>query len=414
MPLNNDTLTPLKQVLEEFDKKLNDINTADQDRGIEMRLFNNELGSLTGLVRTVESGVNTMYTRLNSLEAYYRDLDGDIAQLETNKSKLEATIASLTAVVSGLASRITTLESKVNAPSAPPPAPVPAPTPTPPPVVAPPPVPPPTPPPVIEVIGPVDNSYSRTLTIRPGDYYVRVDQHDTVVDLAGVSHPSLVVEFETGLKNVGVRNGSLKAVRSMRHATDVSNLDRVLLSNLNINNPDDSAISIHGSNVTITNVNASALRYCLYHGGTSDVYGFTMKDCYFVSQGPESTCRLTSVSRASFFNCSFTNGAKHGLRIHGNSTLVTLNSVNIRGAGNGLSIGSMGSQVPGNVIDVLINSTIIDVGGPDRLNLDRSGGLNILRIGSLKVRSPANWDLVSEYKSRCPADWNIAGLEELK
>lgn len=359
MPLNANTLTPLQEVLEDFDRRLNTMNAADQELNLKVR------------------------------------------QLDQDTKSLSALIMSLT-------NRVSLLE----APSAPPSNVVPLPTPPPTPTLVTTPPPTPTPAPVVELIQP-DTRYSNIITPRTGDYWTRITTNDTMIDLGGQSHPLLVIEIAPGLRNVGVRNGSIKRIEGMRTSADQSNLSKVLLSNLNITNPDGSAMTLHGSNITIERVHASALDYCLYLGGTSTENTTRLTDCSFSSQGPQSTCRFTSIVGLIVKESTFINTRTHALRIHGDSSLVTINGVRLMGSGNGLSIGSMGPQVPGNVRDVKIMNTIIDVAGPDRLNLDRQGGLRSLHLESLKVRSPSNWNLVAEYKNQHPSDWIVTGLEEL-
>lgn len=300
-------------------------------------------------------------------------------------------------------SSIKELEARLDA--LPAPAPAPTPNPQPPPIYVPP-APGPLPPPPM-------NNYARTLLPRAGDYWLRIDNHDTLVDLQGSTFENLVIDVAPGLRSVGVINGSLRAINCMRNANDTSNIDRMALSDLTLNNPSGSTIMFHGNNLTLHNVEAHARDYCLYHGGTSLSNVARLTNCNFISQGPEATARFTSVSGLGIQSSVFTNGSKHALRVHGTASGITLDGVSLTGAGNGLCIGAMGVQVPASIADVIIRNSRINVNGPDRLNLARDGSLRRLRIESLAVRSPAGWLLTPEYQNNYPVDWNVTGLVEL-
>lgn len=273
----------------------------------------------------------------------------------------------------------------------------------------------PTPAPVTVTPAPVQSpeTFLRTVVPQPNASWAIIDRDDTVIDLGGASYPNLVVEIAAGVRHVGVRNGTLRAVRGRRNADDTSHINGLILSDLNIHNGQGTAILTHGDDLFLRNVTATAREYCLYHGGTTPTARANLYDCNFTSEGPESTARFTSVSNLRVTSCRLSNGNKHALRVHGSCAVVYVIDTDLVGAGNGLCIGAMGPQVPASINGVWLDGVTVDVRGPDRLNLARDGSLSDLSILNLAVRSPAGWNLVSEYMTNHPASWDVSGLKEL-
>ena len=277
------------------------------------------------------------------------------------------------------------------------------------------PTPAPTPAPVTVTPAPVQSPemYLRTVIPQPNASWAIIDREDTVIDLGGASYPNLVVEIAAGVRHVGIRNGTLRAVRGRRNADDTSHITGLLLADLNIHNGQGTAILTHGDFLAMRNVTATAREYCLYHGGTAQTTGAILFNCNFTSEGPESTARFTGVSSLLVDNCQLSNGHKHALRVHGTCNHITIRDTDLVGAGNGLCIGSMGPQVPASIRRALLDRVTIDVQGPDRLNLARDGSLIELTISDSYVRSPEAWNLVQEYLGNHPASWDVSGLKEL-
>lgn len=274
----------------------------------------------------------------------------------------------------------------------------------------------PAPAPVTVTPAPVQSPeiYLRTVVPQPNASWAIIDRDDTVIDLGGASYPNLVVEIAAGLKHVGVRNGTLRAVRGRRNADDTSHINGLLLADLNIHNGQGTAVLMHGDFFGMRNVTATAREYCLYHGGTTQTANALIFNCSFTSEGPESTARFTSVSHLLVDNCQLSNGHKHALRVHGTCNNITVRDTDLAGAGNGLCIGAMGPQVPASVENVTLEGVTIDVGGPDRLNLARNGSLRDLAIIKLALRNPPGWDLITDYIVDHPASWDVSGLQDLK
>lgn len=255
--------------------------------------------------------------------------------------------------------------------------------------------------------------YLRTVVPQPNASWAIIDRDDTVIDLGGASYPNLVVEIAAGLLHVGVRNGTLRAVRGRRNPDDTSHIKDLILSDLNIHNGQGTAVLMHGDDFLMQNVTATAREYCLYHGGTTPTARANLYDCNFTSEGPESTARFTNVSNLRVNYCRLSNGNKHALRVHGSCGVVYVIGTDLVGSGNGLCIGAMGPQVPASIDGVWLDGVAVDVQGPDRLNLARDGSLRNLTIQDLSVRSPAGWNLVQEYLGNHPASWDVSGLREL-
>lgn len=282
-----------------------------------------------------------------------------------------------------------------------------------------PPAPPPTvpgplpPPPITPPPPSTGEMYLRTVVPQANASWALIDRDDTVIDLSGASYPNLVVEIAAGVHHVGVRNGTLRAIRGRRLSDDTSDISGLNLSDLNIRNGQGTAILTHGDGLFMRNVTATARDYCLYHGGTITTIDAQLYNCDFTSEGPESTARFTGVSNLLVAFSRLRNGNKHALRVHGTCSIIHIDDVQLSGAGNGLCIGAMGPQVPASVDRVLLDDVRIDVSGPDRLNLARDGSVRDLRIRDSYVRSPANWNLVTEYMTNHPTSWDVSGLREI-
>lgn len=254
--------------------------------------------------------------------------------------------------------------------------------------------------------------YSRTVVPQPNASWAIIDRDDTVMDLGGASYPNLVIEIAAGVRHVGVRNGTLRAVRGRRNADDTSNISELRLTDLNIHNGQGTAILTHGNGLFMRNVNATARDYCLYHGGTTMTERTNILGCNFTSEGPQATARFTGVSTLLIKDCAMTNGQNFALRVHGTCKDIVIANTELRGTGNGLAIGAL-NDVPAYVDGVVVENVVIDVGGPDRLNLARNGSVWNLTINGLLLRNPAGWNLVTEYLTRHPDSWDVSGLREL-